>query len=285
MLSAAEQIASPLLQSTHCVWRRTCPPNLKAAPCKYTEKEWNVNHSVRDGIPQCFGLNKIKLNLKWKKNRWKMCVTPPVSLYCTRGYWPVFPEQLVWPLLTGGIHTGVFFELASEMLTAVLDRLPGQRQLYVSSSAHSCPPDPPPYETAGHSSLSADGWPAPPTEALRREETHMHTLAENDRIYSWAIEYDKWSLAGWAVAVLESHLIAMKHNLDGGSGWRMRPIGDNQLAHLGWEKCSQCSILVMSYLGFVVCVRLGGWGGAPALNMHPLIWDIYKTFPCHNRSN
>lgn len=35
--------------------------------------------------------------------------------------------------------------------------LPGQLQLYVSSSAHSCPPDPPPFETAGHSSLSVDG--------------------------------------------------------------------------------------------------------------------------------
>lgn len=43
-----------------------------------------------------------------------------------------------------------------------------------------------------------------------------------------------------------------------GSGWRMRPIEDNQLAHLGWEKCSQCSILVMSYLEFILCVR--GWG-------------------------
>lgn len=35
--------------------------------------------------------------------------------------------------------------------------LPGQLQLYVSSSAHSCPPGPPPYETAGRSSPSADG--------------------------------------------------------------------------------------------------------------------------------
>lgn len=35
--------------------------------------------------------------------------------------------------------------------------LPGQLQLYVSSSAHSCPPDPPPYGTAGHSSPAADG--------------------------------------------------------------------------------------------------------------------------------
>lgn len=118
--------------------------------------------------------------------------------------------------------------------------------------------------------------------SMKREgNTHTHTLVENDRIYSWAIEYDKWSLAGWAVAVLESHLIAMKHNLDGGSGWRMRPIGDNQLAHLGREKCSQCSILVMSYLEFILCVQ----GETRALNMHSLIWDIYKTFPCHNCSN
>lgn len=35
--------------------------------------------------------------------------------------------------------------------------LPGQLQLYVSSSAHSCPPGPPPCETAGRSSPSADG--------------------------------------------------------------------------------------------------------------------------------
>lgn len=189
-------------------------------------------------------------------------VTPSLSLVLCP--WRLTGVSCTVSLTTAhrGILTVVVFELAFELLTAVLGRLPGQRQLYVSSSAHSCPPDPPPYETAGHSSLSADGWAAPPTGALRVEETHMHTLAENDRIYSWAIGYDKWSLAGWAVAVLESHLIALKHNLDRGSGWRMRPIGDNQLAHLGREKCSQRSILAMSYLGFIVCVRVvvgGGW--------------------------
>lgn len=69
------------------------------------------------------------------------------------------------------------------------------------------------------------------------EEQDLHTLQKKmTGFYSWAIEYDKWSLAGRAVAVLESHLMAMKHNLDGGSGWRMRPIGDNQLAHLGGRR-------------------------------------------------
>lgn len=52
--------------------------------------------------------------------------------------------------------------------------------------------------------------------------------------------------------------MAVKYNLDGGSGCRKRPIGDNQLAHLGREKCSQSSILVMSYLEFLLCVREGG---------------------------
>lgn len=56
-----------------------------------------------------------------------------------------------------------------------------------------------------------------------------------------------------------------------GSGWRMRPIGDNQLAHLGREKCSQCSILVMSYLEFILHVQGAGGGRTQALNMHSLI--------------
>lgn len=60
------------------------------------------------------------------------------------------------------------------------------------------------------------------------------------------------------MVVLESRLIAPRHNLDGGSGCRMRAIGDNQLAHLGREKCSQCAILVMSYLEFIPCVQGGG---------------------------
>jgi len=43
-----------------------------------------------------------------------------------------------------------------------------------------------------------------------------------------------------------------------GFGWRMTPIGDNQLAHLGMEKCSESSALVMSYLEFILRVRRGG---------------------------
>lgn len=43
-----------------------------------------------------------------------------------------------------------------------------------------------------------------------------------------------------------------------GSGWKIRPIGDNQLAHLGREKYSQCSILVMSHLEFILCDQGGG---------------------------
>lgn len=142
--------------------------------------------------------------------------------------------------------------------------LPGQLQLYVSSSAHSRPPDPPPYETVSHSSLSVDGWPAPPTEAIRGKG-NTHTL-QNDRIYSWAIGYDKWSLAGSAKAVLESHLMAMRHILDRGSGWGMRPIGDNQLAYLGKQTCSQHSRLVMSHLEFILWVQ----EETLPLNMHSL---------------
>lgn len=50
--------------------------------------------------------------------------------------------------------------------------LPELRQPCVSSSGHSCPPDPPPCVTAGHSSLVADGWAAPPTKAQTERETH-----------------------------------------------------------------------------------------------------------------
>lgn len=48
---------------------------------------------------------------------------------------------------------------ALEQLSKVFRQLvlPGQPQLYVSSSAHSCPPGPPPCETVGRSSPSADG--------------------------------------------------------------------------------------------------------------------------------
>lgn len=44
------------------------------------------------------------------------------------------------------------------------------------------------------------------------------------------------------LTVLESHRKAIRHNLDKSAGWRMTPIGDNQLAHLVKKTRIQCSI-------------------------------------------
>lgn len=56
-------------------------------------------------------------------------------------------------------HSARSISKALEQLSEVFRQvvLPGQLQLYVSSSAHSCPLGPPPCETAGRSSPSADG--------------------------------------------------------------------------------------------------------------------------------
>lgn len=69
----------------------------------------------------------------------------------------LFLSDLGLSIEARGIHTSYFQGFQTDHQGVRHVELPGQLQLCVSSSAHSCPPDPPPYETAGHSSPSADG--------------------------------------------------------------------------------------------------------------------------------
>lgn len=57
---------------------------------------------------------------------------------------------------------------------------PVQLLLCVSSSVHSCLPDPPPCGTVGHSSPSADGWAAPPAKwqtERKKKETNWYRMS------------------------------------------------------------------------------------------------------------
>lgn len=73
------------------------------------------------------------------------------------------------------------------------------------------------------------------------------------------------------LTVLESHPKAIRPNLAKSSGWRMTPIGDNQLAHLVTKTCSQCNILAMFYLESIL------WVQESDLGPHIYIYTVFSN--------
>lgn len=166
-------------------------------------REQNINVDVRGGIPHCFRLNKnkhkqiIKGIVHFLRPEALALMRGGLMIHC-QGFWAATPRCYL------GDCGLVFFHQLIHVLLILL-----------------------------HAGLQVVLLPLQSAELLVQlsdgERGETHTLAQSDRIYSWAIEYDKWSLAGRAAAVLESHRMAMKHNLD-----RVLAGGRDQLKIINW---------------------------------------------------
>lgn len=114
-----------------------------------------------------------------------------------------------------------------------------------------------------------------------RKNTHKNTQASADSgtIYSWAIEYDKWSLANYvAHTSCFFSLTEPEHNLNWGFDSGMQQL----INWLVWKgnRADPCGVPVASYLDSILCVCiLSNLRHLQELSCHN--WDNYQEEASH----